>query len=178
VSQLASFPVDLYRPMTFSLDTERLTMRLRTRDDAAWNLELLNEHEGGTAMTINEAEQRLVEQNETARVKGIGLLTIRRRAEGDAVGYCGLIIGRCTLDEPEIAYELLRRFRGHGFATEAAAAVTEAAFATGRRRLWATVRSWNAPSLRVLEKTGFTRDHSLTDEKGEVVYMVRNTPSS
>jgi RimJ/RimL family protein N-acetyltransferase len=111
-------------------------------------------------------------------VNGIGLLTIRRRPEGDPLGYCGLIVGRCTLDEPEIAYELLRRFRGHGFATEAAAAVTEAAFATGRRRLWATVGSWNAPSFRVLEKTGFQRDHSLTDDNGELVYMVRNTPLS
>jgi RimJ/RimL family protein N-acetyltransferase len=87
---------------------------LRTRDDAAWNLELLGEHEGGTSMTINEAEQRLVEQKETAQVNGIGLLTIRRRDEGDPVGYCGLIVGRSTFDEPEIAYEFLRRFRGRG----------------------------------------------------------------
>jgi RimJ/RimL family protein N-acetyltransferase len=32
----------------------------------------------------------------------------------------------------------------------------------------------NAPSLRVLEKLGFLRDHSIFDEHGEVVYLVRD----
>jgi RimJ/RimL family protein N-acetyltransferase len=164
--------------MSFSIVTERLNLRLRTRDDAAWNLELLGEHEDGTTMTFDEVSQRLQEQNESARVNGFGLLTIRRRVEDDPIGYCGLIIGRSTFDEPELAYELLRRFHGHGYATEAADAVAEAAFATGRSRLWATVRSWNAPSFRVLEKIGFQRDHSITDERGELVYMVRESVRS
>ena len=159
--------------MPFSVVTERLDLRLRTPDDAAWNLELLGEHEDGTTMTLDEVSQRLRDQNESARVNGFGLLTVRRRVEGDPIGYCGLIVGRGTFDEPEIAYELLQRFHGHGYATEAADAVVEAAFATGRCRLWATVGSWNAPSLRVLEKIGFRRDHSVTDERGEVLYMVR-----
>ena len=55
------------------------------------------------------------------------------------------------MDEPEIAYELFRRVHGHGYATEAGRAVAGAAAATGRKRLWSTVGSWNAPSLRVLE---------------------------
>ena len=171
---IASLAMDRYKPMAFSIDTDRLAMRLRVRGDASWNLELLAEHEGGTTMTIAEAEQRLAEQNETARRIGIGLLTIRRQGEGDPIGYCGLIVGRGTLDEPEIAYELLRRFHGFAFATEAAAAVAEAAFATGRRRLWATVGSWNAPSLRVLDRIGFRRDHEISDDRGEVVYLVRD----
>jgi hypothetical protein len=58
-----------------------------------------------------------------------------RRAEGDQIGYCGLLTGRCSFDEPEIGYELLRRAHGHGYATEAARAVMNAAFATGRQRL-------------------------------------------
>ena len=40
-----------------------------------------------------------------------------------------------TFDEPEIAYELLRRVHGQGYATEAARAVLDTAFATGRRRI-------------------------------------------
>ena len=162
-----------YRALSFSLVTERLDLRLRTPEDAAWNLELLGEHVDGTTMTLDEVSQRLRDQNESARVNGFGLLTIRRRIEGDPIGYCGLIIGRGTFDEPEMAYELLQRFHGHGYATEAADAVAAAAFATGRCRLWATVGSWNAPSFRVLEKIGFRRDHSVTDERGEVVYMVK-----
>jgi RimJ/RimL family protein N-acetyltransferase len=169
--------VDRYRPMPFSLKTERLTLRLRTREDAEWNLELLAEHDQPTTLTLEEAQQRLATENQTARVAGIGLLTIRRRVDADAIGYCGLIVGRSTFDEPEIAYELLRPFRGHGYATEAATAVAAAAFATGRQRLWATVRRSNAPSFRVLEKIGFHRNHAVTDERGDLVYMVRDAPT-
>jgi RimJ/RimL family protein N-acetyltransferase len=163
--------------MPFSIDTERLSLRLRTKDDAACNLAFLAEHEGGTTMSIDEVEQRMVEQNEQAQVDGFGLLSIRRRLEVAPIGYCGLIIGRSSFDKPEIAYEVLPQFRGHGYATEAAGAVIEAAFATGRKRLWATVRCWNASSFRVLEKHGFDAHHSSTDERGELVYMVRNAPT-
>jgi RimJ/RimL family protein N-acetyltransferase len=162
-----------YKTMAFSLDTDRLSLRLRTKADAACNLELLREHDGATTMSIGEVEQRLVEQNERAQIDGFGLLGVRPRLEQAPIGYCGLIIGRSSFDEPEIAYEILPPFRRHGFATEAAGAVIEAAFATGRERLWATVRSRNAPSLRVLEKHGFDVHHTWTDDRGELVYLVR-----
>ena len=164
--------------MSFSIETERLHLRLRTKEDAAWNLELLGEHEGGTTLTLAEAEQRLAEQNPAAHESGLGLLAIERRAEGDLIGYCGLLVGRGIFDEQEIAYELLRRFHGHGYATEAAGAVLDAASSTGRDRFWATVRACNAPSFRVLEKIGFRHDHIVTDEQGELVYMVRDDPSA
>jgi RimJ/RimL family protein N-acetyltransferase len=168
---------DQFRTMAFWIVTERLSLRVRTKDDAKCNLELLREHEGGTALSIREVEQRMVDQNERAQVDGFGLLGIRRRYETSPIGYCGLIIGRGTFDEPEIAFEVLPEYRGHGYATEAAGAVIEAAFATGRGRLWATVRSWNAPSFRVLDKNGFYSHHSSTDERGDFVWMVRNAPA-
>ncbi|SEF32440.1 Acetyltransferase (GNAT) domain-containing protein [Amycolatopsis pretoriensis] len=96
-----------------------------------------------------------------------------RRAEGDFIGYCGLIIGRSTLDEPEIAYELFRRAHGRGYATEAADAVLGAAEATGRNRLWATVGAGNTASFRVLEKLGFVRDHVSAEDSGEIVWLTR-----
>src|SRR5919201_5102423 len=117
---------DRYRPMTFSIETERLSLRLRGPQDAAWNLELLGEHEGGTMLTAAEVRRRLAEQSVQAHESGIGLLAIKRRAEGDLTGYCGLVVGRASFDEPEIAYELLRRAHGHGYATEAARAVLDA----------------------------------------------------
>jgi RimJ/RimL family protein N-acetyltransferase len=165
---------DRYLPMAFAIETERLSLRLRVREDAAWNLELLGEHEGGTTRTLAEAEERLAEQHVQAHADGFGFLAIQRRAEGDVIGYCGLLVGRGSFDEPEIAYELFRRAHGHGYATEAARAVLDAAFATGRRRIWATIRAWNAPSFRVVEKLGFRRDHRVTDDRGELVYMVRD----
>lgn len=51
-----------------------------------------------------------------------------------------------------------------------------AAISTGRRRLWSTVRAWNAASFRVLEKIGFQRHHSTWDDDGEIVWNVRDLP--
>ncbi|MGH3536972.1 MAG: GNAT family N-acetyltransferase, partial [Pseudonocardiaceae bacterium] len=76
----------------------------------------------------------------------------------------------------KIAYELLKRSHGRGYATEAARAVLGAAGVTGRSRLWATVRTWNAPSFRVLEKLEFQRDHVSEDERGELVWLTRALP--
>jgi RimJ/RimL family protein N-acetyltransferase len=163
--------------MAFSIDTERLSLRLRTKDDAKCNLKLLQEHEGETTLSLDEVEQRLVEQYIQAHEVGFGVLSIRQLGESDPIGYCGLIIGRSSFDEPEIAYEILPRFQRHGFATEAAGAVVEAAFATGRVRIWATVGTWNVPSIRVLEKNGFIAHHTDSGENGAFVWMVRN-PSS
>jgi RimJ/RimL family protein N-acetyltransferase len=62
-----------------------------------------------------------------------------------------LIIGRFTVEEPEIAYELFQRADGRGYATEAASTVLDAAIATGRKRLWSTVGAWNTVVLRPYE---------------------------
>ena len=159
--------------MTHAIETERLTLRLRDERDAAWYRELIAER--GEAMpTLEEATARLARFRDLTVELGIGALAIGRRAEGDVIGYCALVIGRCSLDEPEIAYELLRRFHGRGYATEAAQALVSAAAATGRRRLWSTVGAWNTPSLRVLEKIGFHRDHAVEGDRGGIVYMVRD----
>jgi len=49
----------------------------------------------------------------------LALLAIETKHDGEFIGYCGLIIGKSTLEEPEIAYELLHRAHGNGYATEA-----------------------------------------------------------
>ena len=159
--------------MSLAIETERLTLRLRDERDAAWYRELIGER-GEAIPTLEEATARLARFRERTTELGIGALAICRRAEGDAIGYCALVVGRCSLDEPEIAYELLRRFHGRGYATEAAHALVAAAAATGRRRLWSTTRPANAASLRVLEKVGFRWDHITTDDLGDVVYLVRD----
>jgi RimJ/RimL family protein N-acetyltransferase len=162
-----------WRPMALELITERLALRVRDERDAGWYRELIAER-GVETVTLAESRARLAGFRERTAELGIGSLAIDRRIEGDTIGYCALIVGRASLDEPEIAFELLRRFHGHGYATEAAGAVVAAAEATGRRRLWSTVGAWNAPSLRVLAKIGFRRDHTVTDERGDVVYLVRD----
>ena len=159
--------------MPLALETERLTLRLRDERDAAWYRELIAER-GEDMPTLEEATARLVRVRDMTLETGIGALAICRREEGDVIGYCALVVGRATFDEPELAYELLRRFHGHGYATEAARALVGGAAATGRHRLWSTVRPWNTASLRVLDKLGFRTDHTTTDERGEVVWLVRD----
>lgn len=158
--------------MVAQLGSERLTMRPWAESDAEDYRALVAER-GGTVPTVEEIRERIASQLVATTQTGIALLPIRRRAEGDFIGYCGLTVGRATVEEPEIAYELVRRAHGCGYATEAARAVLEAATATGRTRLWSTVRGWNAASLRVLDKLGFHRDHVTTDGRGEIVWLTR-----
>lgn len=87
----------------------------------------------------------------------LGLLAVERKAAGDVIGYCGLVDGGRVPDgEPELAFELLRRFWRQGYATEASSAVLDWARSAGCRRLWASVWDWNTASRRVLAKLGFT----------------------
>ncbi len=85
------------------------------------------------------------------------LLAVERKDGGDVIGYCGLTdSGPGAHSEPELAFELVQRVWGQGYATEAALAVLDHARSSGYARLWATVWDWNTASRRVLTKVGFT----------------------
>ena len=84
------------------------------------------------------------------------MLAVERKAVGDAIGYCGLVDSGRGAHQPELAFELLRRFWGRGYATEASWAVLDWARSSGHERLWASVWDWNCASRRVLAKVGFT----------------------
>jgi RimJ/RimL family protein N-acetyltransferase len=164
-----------YKPMPLHLETERLRLRPWAESDAG-ELRVLHSERGHGTPTAEDTRALIARQLAATAATGIALLPVRRRAEGDFIGYCGLIVGRSTLEEPEIAYELLQRAHGRGYATEAARAVLDAAIATGRKRLWSTVGTWNTTSLRVLEKLGFERDHVDADDRGEFVWLTRLLP--
>ena len=88
--------------------------------------------------------------------QGPRLLAIELKSTADVIGYCGLTSqGNGSLDEPELAYELLRAAHGFGYATKAGRAVVTWASEAGYQRLWAGVWDWNAASRRVLNKLGF-----------------------
>lgn len=152
-------------------------MRPWVEADAPFYSALTAERDDG-GFPAQIARERIANQLAATAQTAIALLPIERRIEGDFIGYCGLIVGRASLDEPEIAYELLRRAHGHGYATEAARAVLDAAAATGRQRLWSTVGDCNAASLRVLDKLGFERSHVTPHErgKGTVIWLTRTLP--
>jgi RimJ/RimL family protein N-acetyltransferase len=160
-----------FRPMPLRLETERLVLTPETVEDAAWLAELFTAR-GAGAVCIEDARERIAAMDDVIARLGIGALVLRTRDGGTPLGYCAIVVGRGSVAEPEIAYELLPVAHGRGYATEAACAVLDAAFATGRTRIWSTVRAWNAPSLRVLEKLGFRPHHTTTDDDGDVVWLV------
>ncbi|WP_233223687.1 GNAT family N-acetyltransferase [Amycolatopsis sp. CA-128772] len=138
------------------LETDRLLLRPWRVAEAVVQRELWAERDPRVPphRRIDAAGHPTVAELEEAIRTGrspAGLLAIERKAEGDVIGYCGLIDGG-----GELAFELLRRRWGRGYATEAATAVVEWAGSAGHGRLWATVWEWNTASRRVLAKLGFT----------------------
>ena len=129
--------VAIHSPMSLRIETERLILTPEEPSDADWFTELLNAR-GMDTFTVADALERIDVMTKTIETTGIGVLVLRRRLDGTAVGYTAIVVGRCSLDEPELVYELLPRAYGHGYATEAARALLDAAFDTGRRRISAT----------------------------------------
>lgn len=103
--------------------------------------------------TLAEIEESI----RTDRLWSTSLLAVERKGSQDVIGYCGLFGSDKVPDgEPELAFEMLQRVWGRGFATEASTAVLAWAGSSGYERLWATVWEWNTASRRVLAKIGFT----------------------
>jgi RimJ/RimL family protein N-acetyltransferase len=167
--------------MPAELSTERLRLRLRDGRDAEWSLALIAEDPKQQAPSLAEERDRLDAQRRAAGEAGLGVYTVELADSGEAIGYCGLVTGRTSAAQPELAYELLRRHVGNGYATEAAAAVADAAFDAGFPVLWAIVERWNAPSFGILEKLGFTASRvSFDGGRGEggtvLVWLYRKAP--
>jgi RimJ/RimL family protein N-acetyltransferase len=142
-----------FTPMPTELATERLILTREELADATWLADLFTARGAGT-VTEAEARSRVAAMHELTSAHGIGAYVLRPRDGGAPAGYAAIIVGRGTVEEPEIAYELLPDAQGHGYSIEAACAVLPAAFATGRRRVWATIRPSNAASLGVLDTLG------------------------
>jgi ribosomal-protein-alanine N-acetyltransferase len=181
VGRLEARRVSTFQPMDQELVTPRLRLRRQRLNDCAaihglWlkrdpRSKRLIDADGHP--TVDEMRERLAAQLEESDRTGLSLLAIERRDVPGFVGYCGLTVGEATLPEPEIAFELYREVHGQGYATEAAGAVLDAARATGRSRIWASVREWNAPSKHVLARLGFSDSgRRLIDaDRGDTLWM-------
>ena len=169
-----------FRPMAFELFTDRLHLRPWRASDAEPHRQLWTERDPRSLHlidadgrpTVDDLRARMAEHSKDAQ-PSLGLFAVERIAGSDFIGYCGLIVGQASMEEPEIAYEFARRIHVNGYATEAARIVVGEAAVTGRSRLWATVREWNAPSLRVLEKVGFHDSGRITPDpdRGDTIWM-------
>ena len=144
------------------LETERLTLRQFSAEDAAFILELVNEPSfiqniGDRGVrTLSDAVRYIEAGPVTSYARnGFGLYLVTLKESGESIGMCGLI-KRDALDDVDIGYAFLPRFWSKGYAVEAALAVKEQGRNLGLTRLVAITDPANAGSIRVLEKIGFT----------------------
>ncbi|MEV7622308.1 GNAT family N-acetyltransferase [Actinoplanes sp. NPDC089786] len=164
------------------LETERLVLRRWRVDEAVVQRELWAERDPRVPPhrridadghpTVAEIEEWI----RGDRTSSLGLPAVERKAGRDVIGYCGLIDGgHGTGEEPELAFEFLRRVWGQGYATEASSAVLEWARSAGYERLWATVRDWNVASRRVLAKIGFAETGRVEVDPvfGDMLFTMR-----
>lgn len=100
------------------------------------------------------------------------------RAGGTAVGHCGFKGPPDAEGAVEVAYGFDPEHRGQGYATEAAQALTEFAFASGRVRLVrAHTKPDNRASARVLTKCGFRPVGEVVEPEDGLVDRWERGPS-
>ena len=85
-----------------------------------------------------------------------GVYLISSRATGALLGSTGL--GFETASRASTGYVLAKDAWGHGYATEALLAMVDLARQLGVVRLYAICHPEHAASIRVLDKSGFTRE--------------------
>ncbi|GAA0784764.1 N-acetyltransferase [Roseibium denhamense] len=147
---------------------ERLRFRLPSTNDAAFYLKLMNEPDyirfiANHDLKTEEDALQYIKGKSLARFAQhkVGLWVVELKETGDPVGVCGLVF-RKELEHPDLGYALLEKYRGRGFAREAATAVLEFAGKVLKlRTLCAITAPDNAASSNVLKKIGFEADGQL-----------------
>ena len=141
------------------------TVRLRLREltladapalDAIWgDAETMRWYP--RALTHKEVEEWIGKQM-SRYASGTGLLAMALKETGELIGDCGPTWQEVDgVAEVEIGYHVHRAQQGRGYATEAAQAARDYAFATlGCESAISLIRPENLPSRRVAEKNGMT----------------------
>ena len=159
------------------LETERLTLRRLTTDDAAFIFRLVNEPSwlrfiGDKGVKTLDDAHDYIRNGPIASYErfGFGLYLAELKGSSRPIGMCGLL-KRDTLEHPDIGFALLPEFWGQGYAYESAAAVM--AFGKdvlGLDRILAVTNPDNYGSIRLLEKLGLRANGTvmLSDDGPEL----------
>jgi RimJ/RimL family protein N-acetyltransferase len=150
------------------VETERLVLRRVTVEDDEFILELLNDPAwlrfiGDKGVRSLEAARDYISKTLLAMYErlGFGLYLTELKGEGIPVGICGLI-KRDSLEDVDIGFAFLPKFRGKGYAYESASAVMEYGKKTfALDRLVAITSPDNHVSAGLLEKLGFSFERML-----------------
>ena len=163
------------------LDTERLSLRRLTVDDAPVILELLNDPDflrfvGDKGVRTLADARDYISSGPLASYHryGFGLWLIELKASLLPVGICGLL-KREALPDADLGFALLPRYRSVGYALESASAVLQyGREVLGLGRIVAIADSDNSASIRILEKIGmrFERMVRLSENQPEIKLLV------
>jgi RimJ/RimL family protein N-acetyltransferase len=159
------------------VETDRLVLRRVVVEDSEFILELLNDpswirYIGDKGVrTLDEARDYILKTLVAMYERlGFGLYLTELKGESVPIGICGLI-KRDSLEDVDIGFAFLPKFRRHGYAYESAAAVVEYGKRTfGLKRLVAITSPDNYGSARLLEKLGFSFERmvKLSEDSAEV----------
>ncbi len=145
------------------LETERLRLRLFTRDDVQIMFELNSDPEvikyaDTPARDLEEAMQRL-EQGPLFDYEkyGYGRFAVELKETGKVIGFCGIKY-LPEIELPEVGYRYLTEYWGRGIGTEAARACVEFARDDLKiKKLVALIIPENIASIKLAEKLGMSR---------------------
>ena len=143
------------------IETERLTLRQMTSDDAPFILQLLNDPAwlrfiGDRGVRTVEDAKRYILTGPVAMYErlGFGLCMTERKSDRVPMGICGLI-KRDDLADIDIGFAFLPQFRGCGYGYEAALATMACGKNTLRlKRIVGITSPHNLSSITLLEKIG------------------------
>lgn len=154
------------------LDTERLTLRHFTADDADLLIEL--DSDPAVMRYLTGGEPTPPEHYRERGLRNIlagyemwagnfGLFAAHEKDRGAFVGWFHLCPEEeGPLDEVELGYRLRRAAWGNGYATEGSRALLAKGFTElGVRLVWAATMSLNDGSRKVMEKIGMTMTGTL-----------------
>ena len=147
------------------LETERLSLRRLTVDDAEFILALLNEPSflryigDKKVRNLDDARQYILNGPVGSYERhGFGLNCVELRESHTPIGMCGLL-KRDELPDPDIGFALLPDFWSKGFAFEAAQAVLkDARERLQLQRILAITSLDNEASINLLQRLGFKFD--------------------
>jgi len=158
------------------LETERLTLRLQTTDDADFILELVNDPSwlqfiGDRGVrTVEDAREYILNSINMYEKSGFCFYLVERKEDNIPVGICGLV-KRDSLEDVDIGFAFLPTYWGKGYAYEAASAVLAYGLDTlGLKRIVAITTQDNYASAKLLEKVGlkFERLVQLSNDEEEL----------
>ncbi|MFJ8458871.1 GNAT family N-acetyltransferase [Lysinibacillus xylanilyticus] len=159
------------------LETERLTLRLQTTDDADFILGLMNDPSwlqfiGDRGLRTVEDAREYIMNGPIHMYEQFGfcLYLVERNEDRSPVGICGLV-KRDSLEDVDIGFAFLPTYWGKGYAYEAASAVLAYGLDTlGLKRIVAITSQDNHASAKLLEKVGlkFERLVQLSNDEEEL----------